>query len=63
MNGAGRGLFVLHIYHRDRDMESSIWAAQQPVLASKEFSHSKKSTVNKQAFYYEHNYEVYRVWK
>ena len=44
-------------------MDSSIRAAQELVLASKEFSHSKKSTVNKQAFYYEHNYRVYRVYR
>lgn len=44
-------------------MESSIRAARQLVFASKEFSHSNKSTVNKQAFYYEHNYGVYRVYR
>lgn len=59
----GEGICLYFTYTRDTDMESSIRVARQLVLASKEFSHSKESTVNKQAFYYEHNYEVYQVWK
>jgi hypothetical protein len=44
-------------------MESKIRTAQESVVASKEFSHSEKFTVNNQAFYYAHNYQVYQVWK